>query len=227
MKMGGVGLPVDWMGTEEAWQASLQALPAACEVAQAVGATRYATWVPPASNERDLAANLDFHVQRFRPIAEIMRDYGLRLGLEFIGPKTLRNGHKYEFVYNLQGMLDLCDRIGTGNVGLLLDCWHWYTSGGTVEDLKLLTNDNVVYVHVNDAPAGVPLDEQIDNVRDVPGATGVIDITAFLRALEGCGYDGPVTPEPFCARLGEMSPEENIKYVGGMLRQVWLQAGLH
>lgn len=226
MQMGGVGLPVDWMGTDEAWQASLQALPAACELAQAVGATRYATWVPSWSDERDMATNIEFHVTRFRPIAEIMRDYGIRLGLEFIGPKTLRNGHAHEFVYDLQGMLDLCDRIGTGNVGLLLDCWHWYTSGGTTEDLGLLSNENVVYVHVNDAPLGVPVEEQLDNVRDVPGATGVIDITAFLQALEYCGYDGPVTPEPFCARLKDLTPEENITYVGRMLQQCWEQAGL-
>jgi sugar phosphate isomerase/epimerase len=81
-------------------------------------------------------------------------------------------------------------------------------------------------VHVNDAPLGVPLDEQLDNVRDVPGATGVIDITAFLQALEYCGYDGPVTPEPFCARLKDLTPEENVTYVGRMLQQCWEQAGL-
>ena len=63
--------------------------------------------------------------------------------------------------------------------------------------LKALTPAQVVYVHVNDAPAGVPIDEQMDGVRALPGETGVIDIAGFLKALQGIGYDGPVTPEPF------------------------------
>jgi sugar phosphate isomerase/epimerase len=212
------------MGSQESWQACLQALPAACEIAQAIGATRYATWVPPTSDTRPYDENIRFHVERFQPIAEIMGDYGVRLGLEFIGPKTLRVGKAHEFIWNMGQMLDLCDEIGTGNVGLLLDAWHWYASYGTLDDLRKLTNDNVVYVHINDAPAGVPVDEQLDNVRDVSGATGVIDLAGFLQCLRDIGYDGPVTPEPFCARLSQMTPEDNIAYVGGMLTDVWAKA---
>ena len=47
-----------------------------------------------------------------------------------------------------------------------------------------------------------------------------------MQALKAIGYDGPVTPEPFCARLAQMTPEDNIKYVGEMLKQVWDQAGV-
>ena len=83
------------------------------------------------------------------------------------------------------------------NVGLLLDCWHWHTSGGTTDDLREVPERKIVYVHVNDAPSGVPLDQHIDNQRALPGATGVIDIRGFLMTLEQIGYDGPVTPEPF------------------------------
>jgi sugar phosphate isomerase/epimerase len=36
--------------------------------------------------------------------------------------------------------------------GLLLDCWHWYTSGATLDDLAQVRGAQVIYVHVNDAP---------------------------------------------------------------------------
>ena len=35
-------------------------------------------------------------------MARLMADHGIRLGLEFIGPKTLRDGMKYEFVHNFR-----------------------------------------------------------------------------------------------------------------------------
>ena len=40
---------------------------------------------------------------------------------------------------------------------------------------------------MNDAPAGRPKDEMKDSPREMPGATGVIDIAAFLQALQGIG----------------------------------------
>ena len=103
-----------------------------------------------------------------------------------------RAGKPHEFIWDMKRMLELGQVIGTGNVGLLLDCWHWYTSGGTVPELLALRPEQVVYVHVNDAPAGIDRDAQVDNVRCLPGETGVIDIVGFLQALQTIGYDGPV-----------------------------------
>jgi sugar phosphate isomerase/epimerase len=84
-----------------------------------------------------------------------------------------------------------------------------------------------VYVHVNDAPAGRPKDEMKDSPRELPGATGVIDIAAFLQALQEIGYDGPVTPEPFSELLKTIdSPEEKVRITGDSMRKIWSQAGL-
>jgi sugar phosphate isomerase/epimerase len=123
-------------------------------------------------------------------------------------------------------MLDLCSTIGTGNVGLLLDAWHWYTSHGTIQLLRNLRAENVVYVHINDAPKGIPVDEQIDNVRELPGATGVIDLVGFLTSLQKIGYDGPVTPEPFNKRVNEMAASEAARVTYEALAGVWRGAGL-
>ena len=83
-----------------------------------------------------------------------------------------------------------------------------------------MRNQDIVLVHVNDAPKGIPVDEQLDNTRDLPGATGVIDLPGFMGALQSIGYDGPVTVEPFCKRLNDLSREERAQVVADSLRSI-------
>jgi sugar phosphate isomerase/epimerase len=224
IRPGGWGLPVNWRGEEGRFRADLERLPKYAELASELGAPWTATWVLSFSDELPYEENFRWHLERFRPIAEILARYGCRLGLEFLGPKTLRDNHRYEFIHTIGEMLKLCEEIGTGNVGLLLDSWHWYTSHGTLEDLKRLKAEDVVYVHVNDAPYGVPIDEQIDNVRCLPGETGVIDLVGFLKVLKDIGYDGPVTPEPFSKKLEGLPPDEAVRMVGDALGSIWERA---
>ena len=78
-----------------------------------------------------------------------------------------------------------------------------------------------------DAPAGIDADQQLDNVRDLPGATGVIDIANFLRALKQTGYTGPVTPEPFKKDLANLRNDEaRLKTVGAAMDDIFTKAGL-
>jgi sugar phosphate isomerase/epimerase len=226
MQMGSIGWPVRWMGSEDDWKADLAALPKFCAVAQKIGATRTATWVPSWNDEKAWDENWAFHVERFKPVADIMGEYGVRMGLEFLGPRTLYVGKQHHFISTAGKMLELCAELGP-NAGLLLDAWHWHTSGGTIADLKAMTNANVVYVHINDAPPGLTLDDYVDNQRAISGETGVIDLTGFLQALQAIGYDGPVTPEPFSQRLNGMEDKaEAVKVAGDLLKEVFDKAGV-
>ncbi len=226
IKPAGWGLPVDWRGDEANWRASLEKLPKQAAAAQAIGCTRTATYILSGSNDRAMDENRRFHVERFKPVAEILGEHGCSLGLEFLGPKTLRESFKHPFVYRMEDMLDMAREIGP-NVGLLLDCWHWYTSGSTVDDLRKLTAKDVVYVHVNDAPAGVALDKQVDNVRCLPGETGVIPIAEFLRVLKEIGYDGAVVPEPFKKELSDLPTDaDRLRVVAAGMDKIFDEAGL-
>ena len=225
IKPAAFGLPVEWRGGEDAWRAGLNDLPRLAEAAAAIGATRTMTWIMPCSDERPFEENKEFHVTRFTPVAKILGDHGLSLGLEFIGPKTLRETQKYPFIYTMEGMLDMGREIGP-NVGLLLDAYHWYTSHGTLEQLRALTPAEVVVVHVNDAPAGIAVDEQLDGVRNLPGATGVIDIAGFLQSLQAIGCDAPVIPEPFVDLSGLPSDTARLERIGAAMNDIWRKAGL-
>jgi 2-keto-myo-inositol isomerase len=215
------GLPLDYRRPEPEFAAALSTLRGQCTVARDLGLTRTATWVPSWHDELDCGANYAFHRDRFGRIAAVCKEYGIRVGLEFLGPKTLRDGKKYPFIHTMDGMLGLCRDIGAGNVGLLLDAYHWYTAGGALPDLGRLSDADVVLVHVNDAPAGIPLDQQLDQVRALPGETGVIGVPAFLRAMQGIGYSGPVIVEPFSARVKALPAEEAVRVTSEALDAVW------
>ena len=222
---GNWGLPIEWYGTEQKWAEELAWLRTYASLARDIGACRTTTVIRPYSDERPFEENYAFHVTRLKPVAEILGEYGCRFGLEFIGPKTLRQDKEHPFIYTMDGMLALGRDLGP-NVGLLLDLWHWYTSHGTWEDLAMLGNDDVVNVHVNDAPAGIPVDEQIDQVRCLPGETDVLDIARFLTVLEAMGYDGPVTAEPFSARVNALPPKDALRETADAMHGAWDRAGL-
>ena len=228
VRPGHWGLPVAWRQDDQ-WETDLRELPGLAALARDLGCTRTATFMPSGSDERPYRENFAWHVARFRPIAEALRNAGCRFGIEFIGPKTYRAQYRYEFIHTLDGLMELIDAIGTGNVGLLLDAWHLYTSGGSIADLDRLTAQDVVVVHVNDAPAGVPRDEQIDTVRTLPMETGVIDLPGFMGKLRDLGYDGPVTPEPFSQRLVDLAatdPPAAAREAARAMDALWRAAGL-
>ena len=226
LRPGAWGVPVDHRADEAAYQAALRTLPRAAALAQSLGTPWCAAVIRPFSDELDYGANMEFHLARLRPVARILADHGCRLGLEFIGPKTLREGRPYSFISTIEGALELGSQIGTGNVGLLLDAFHWYTSHATLADIQRLAAADVVYVHVNDAVAGRSADEQMDLERDLPGATGLIDIAGFLRAVADTGFDGPVAVEPFSAAVLAMEPSDRARAASTSLARVWAAAGL-
>ena len=226
LQIGAMGLPVEFRAEQAKYEQGLAGLRAAAKAAAETGCRRCATWLRPSSDRLPYIENFRQHVDRLRPVAEILGEFGIRLGLEYVAPKTSRLGQPFEFIHNLPQLLELCGAIGTGNVGLLLDAWHWYTAQESLEDLRRLDNRLIVQVHVNDAPAGLAIEAQKDSVRDLPGATGVIDLTGFLKCLAAMGYDGPVTPEPFRPDLRQMPAAEAAHLVGSAMARAWQAAGL-
>jgi len=222
VRPGGWGLPINWREPYD--KAALAALDTHAAVAAKLGCIRAYTWLMPASNDRPFRENFAFHVGQLRPVAEVLAAHGCRLGLEFVGPRTMRASYRYGFIYSPEAMLGLAKAIGP-NVGLLLDAYHWYTAVGAACDIRGLRADDIVYVHVSDAPAGTPVEAQLDQVRRLPGATGVIDIAGFLRALREIGYDGPVTPEPLGESLATLPADEACRITRDSMRNIWQIAG--
>jgi sugar phosphate isomerase/epimerase len=162
--------------------------------------------------------------KRLRLCAQILGAYGIRLGLEFVGPHHLRTHWKNPFIWTVEETLDWIKAIGEPNVGLLYDAYHWYTNELTVADIEALSADQIVHVHINDAP-DIPVADVLDDGRLYPGE-GVIDLAGFLRALYAIGYQGSVTQEILTAEPPSDSPEVLLARSQAGFTKVYQAAGL-
>jgi sugar phosphate isomerase/epimerase len=214
------GLPVEWRLDTAAYQADLKGLPRLARMAQEMGCTRTGTWLPPAVvvDPREFRRQT---VRRFQEIASILADFDIRFALEWVGPRTFRQPIRAlggsDFVWNIPATLELIADIGepSGNVGVLADSFHWFTTGATVSDLAAL-GDKIVHVHINDAPDRAR-DDQVDKERLLPGE-GVIDLHGFLGALRMAGYGGFVSVETFDDSLAALGPEEAARRAADSLK---------
>ncbi|MNI84275.1 Inosose isomerase [compost metagenome] len=124
----------------------------------------------------------------------------------------------------MEETLDWRDAIGEPNVGLLLDAYHWYTNGLSSDDIERLQAQQIVHVHINDAP-NLPLEVVRDNDRLYPGE-GVIDLEGFLKGLQHIGYNGIVSQEVLTPDMPKDTPEQLIRRSKAGFDRVFAAAGI-
>ncbi len=202
-----INLPVAFAGDESAYQSGLAKLEDAAMFAAIIGCPRMVAVLPPASPtpKPEFRALLK---SRITAIARILASAHVRLGLEFLGPLHFRTRQPHEFIWRMPEALEFSAECG-GNVGLLLDAWHWHHAGATVADIVAAGNSRIVHIHVSDAKAQPP-EEVRDNQRLMPGE-GVIDLVGFFQALKKINYTDAVSPEPLGRVPAEMPAEEGAR----------------
>lgn len=224
LRLGPAGPGVDFNADAAKFGKQLGELPEYAALLQSLGIERVGTWIKPWSDVT-YRRNFTAHVERIRLAAGILSAAGIRLGLEYVGPKTLWSKDAYPFIHTLREALELLEEVGNDHVGVVLDSYHWFSSRESADDIRALRPDQVVAVDVNDAIAGVPVDELIDGTRELPGATGVIDNAALLGALADIGYQGPVKVEPFNAELRARPAKEAVQLAADALHKTLAGAG--
>jgi sugar phosphate isomerase/epimerase len=220
------GLPVEFRRDQAMFSAGMADFPG---YAQGLGRSRVrsvTTWLRPSSNELPYLANFKLHAARFREIARVLDSAGLRLGIEYVAPKTLWASQRYPFIHSMAEMRELIVEVGAINVGLVLDSWHWYHAGDGGADILALRAADVVSVDLNDAPAGVAKDQMVDGKRELPAATGIIDATTFLQSLKRIGFAGPVRAEPFNDAVRRLQPDDAAEAAAMALRKAFTAAGI-
>ncbi|MFK7923888.1 MAG: sugar phosphate isomerase/epimerase family protein [Bacteroidia bacterium] len=210
LSWGSAGLPLEFRKGEKRFREDMALLPKRARALQSVGATRMHTWVLCTHADRTYRQNFKLHQDYLGEVAAVLEHYEIQLGLEYVGPKTTMAREKYSFIRTMTELRELIFAIDASNVGFVLDSFHWYCAGENQADLLSLSAEEIVAVDINDARLELGPDEQIDNKRELPGATGVIDIKSFLEALVILGYDGPVRAEPFNQKLNEMEDADAL-----------------
>lgn len=222
------GLPVQWRRDKDTFRSDLADLQELAHLARGLGCSRCTTYVL-AQNGEPAGEYSARSVERLAQAGKILEDEGVRLGLEFIGPQHLREDPEQVWFYEIHGALDAVrqveERGELENIGLLVDSFHWYTSGGTMMDLASIPIEMFVHVHINDAPRK-PREEQLDNERLLPGETGVIDLQGFLGTLNALGYDGPLAVETFSKELDALDPDQSAARAAAAVAGVLNAAGI-
>jgi len=208
---GANGLPVEFRKSEARFKSDLAALPGYAEDLADIGVTRIGTWLLSGHDELTYNENMKLHADRLRDCARVLGQSGIKLGLEYLGTPSLRHTKRFAWLSTGRELKELIYMIGEPNVGVILDSYHWYTARETTDDLMIWSNDDIVAVDLNDANSQLSILQQTDVARELPGATGVIDLDGFLKAIQKIGYDGPLRAEPFSATLNAMDNDTALK----------------
>ena len=220
-------LPVDFSQTDSVFNDGIKVLKDYCKVMRKIDSVGFCRWIMPTSNNLTYLKNFKIHKERLKECAKIIGDNDMKLGLEFVGPKTLMARDQFSFIRTINELRELISEIDERNVGYQLDTFHLYCANHSIEDLRFLNKDDIIMCQLNDAVNGRTRDEQIDLERNLPGKTGLIDTAPFLNFLQEVGYDRTVSAEPFNKDLNKMNNEEAAKTTYDSIKNSFVNAGVY
>ena len=142
----------------------------------------------------ELAQAMDWLAAALRECSAVAHPNGIRLALEPI------NRYETMLVNTAAQGLDLIERVGADNFGLLLDTFHMNIEEPVIEEGIRLCGDRIFHFHV------------ADSNRWYPGA-GHLDFKSILRTLDATGYSGWITGEFLPKPNAETAARQNIAYL--------------
>jgi 2-keto-myo-inositol isomerase len=125
-------------------------------------------------------------------------EHGVRLALEFQAKATYPN--------NLQSAAALIEEIGSPNLGLCLDAFHFFTGPSKEADLAYLTSKNLFHVQLCDV-AGQPREFASDADRILPG-DGDFLLVPIVDRLREIGYAACVSVELLNPAIWRIGPRQ-------------------
>ncbi|MGO9643296.1 MAG: sugar phosphate isomerase/epimerase family protein [Candidatus Bathyarchaeia archaeon] len=130
-------------------------------------------------------------------IIKMAKRFNVRLGFEYVS-------YDSRIINSLAKSIEYVDKWGDG-VGLVLDLFHMYRSGESIELLPSRLMDSLYAFHVNDAPAKTIVDLR-DSDRLFP-LEGVINSRASIAMLRDKKFIGPVSVELFNEKYWSMDTD--------------------
>ncbi len=137
---------------------------------------------------------MDWLVEALQECCSAARPHGVRIALEPIC--------RYEttLINNLSQGLDLLERVGADNMGLMPDTFHMNIEEPVIEDSIRACADRIFHFHV------------ADSNRWYAGA-GHLDMVSILSTLLATGYQGYVSGEWMPKPDGDTSAQKGIAYL--------------
>ena len=143
------------------------------------------------------AANIALGASRYRELLDLGTETGVAPTFEFLG---------FVEKYNrIEAALEVLSLAGGGTT--VLDPFHVFRGGGSVESISLLNAQQIAISHFNDTVLHPPRMEQDDGDRVMPGA-GSFPLRRYCDLLRSVGYCGWLSLELFRPDLWARNPFE-------------------
>lgn len=170
-----------------------------CRIAQSIGCP-YIVVVPsplPEGKGRDEVIAESARV--LDELGSIAERFDVSLAFEFLGQPRCS-------VQTLELADEIVKETDRDNVGLVIDSFHFYAGGSSLESIEALDPERLFIFHINDAEER-PREELKDSHRLLPGL-GILPLGEIVGALRRIGYSRVASVEIFRPEYWERDPLE-------------------
>lgn len=172
-------------------------------VAQALGCPNIVVVPSFLPKPLPLSAVIKESVARLRVLSEQAKSYPVNLAFEFLGFRSCS-------VNTLDLANEIITQVHRKNVGLVLDTFHFFAGGSSLDTIAELNPKKIFIVHLNDAPPRPARPRLQDKHRLYPG-DGVIPLKQIRRELDRIGYRRLASIELFNPRYWKQPPAQVAK----------------
>ena len=183
-----------------------------CEMFASLGLTR--TYSTTAATQKPTEDDYKAAADNAREAGEVAKQFQMTAMFEFVRTST--------FASTLPTLLSITRAAAHPNVGILFDCYHFWSGLNKLEDLDLLKPGELGHVHFQDVP-DMPR-ELLDTVTRVIPGDGVSPLTTILRKLADKGYTGALSVELFLPKFQQGDPFEVAREIRPKAEAVMRQA---
>ncbi len=204
------GLAVPAIGTGQAWGEEGLSFTAADPAVRAAAIERIKSHVPLAAHFDAIIIlglirgitpegqtheqSMAYLVKALQECSDIAATEGVRFALEPL------NRYETDLIHTVAEGLDLIERVGADNFGLLLDTFHMNIEEPSINDSIRSCGDRIFHFHV------------ADSNRWYPGV-GHMDFASILDTLSSTGYQGYISGEFMPKPDSDTAAEMSIKYL--------------
>src|SRR4030043_1936461 len=154
---------------------------------------------PPGVSDQEIHEE---SVKVLREISSKFRNYKVKFAFEFLG-------FSWCSVSTLEQDFEIVKTVNRKNIGMVLDTFHFYAGGSTLDSIQKMDREKIYILHINDAE-GLPKSDLQDAHRLYPGE-GEIPLKEIVTRLKEIHYDGPVSIEMFRPEYWAQPAEEVAK----------------
>lgn len=143
--------------------------------------------------------DMELGAQQYARLLEVGREFHVKPVVEYLGFAAEVN--------TIETAIAIMDGAGDADATVVLDPFHCFRGGGSLESIGKLSPDRIAISHFNDSPAFPPRALQQDCDRIMPGE-GIVDLKRYCALLREIGYNGWLSLELFNRDLWSQDPRE-------------------